>query len=86
MFNNYSSQLLLNQLMMKNPRLFQQVEQLRKNGGNPIELFKQITSGYSQEQMNNLFNQAKSMGFGDDLINQLKGGVDTQSDYIEKGE
>ena len=49
-----------------------------QNNGNPIELFKQITSGYSNEQMDNFFNQAKNMGFDENTINQLKNGVDTK--------
>ena len=49
-----------------------------QNQSNPIEIFKQVTNGYSNEQMNNFYNQAKNMGFSDDLINQLKNGVDTQ--------
>ena len=63
---------------MKNPQMFQRVEQLRQNQSNPIEVFKQVTNGYSNEQMNNFFNQAKNMGFDDGLINQLKNGVDTK--------
>lgn len=63
---------------MKNPQMFQRVEQLRQNQSNPIEVFKQVTNGYSNEQMNSFFNQAKNMGFDDGLINQLKNGVDTK--------
>ncbi|MBQ6754234.1 MAG: hypothetical protein IJR03_03415 [Bacteroidales bacterium] len=54
------------------------MEQLMQNQSNPVEVFKQVTSGYSQGQMDNFFNQVKNMGFGDDLINQLKNGVDTK--------
>jgi len=62
----------------KNPQAFRRIEQLMQNQSNPIEIFKQVTNGYSNEQMNNFYNQAKNMGFSDDLINQLKNGVDTQ--------
>lgn len=65
-------------MKIKNPQMFQRVEQLRQNQSNPIEIFKQVTNGYSNDQMNNFYNQAKNMGFSDDLINQLKNGVDTQ--------
>ena len=58
--------------------MFQRIEQLRQNQSNPIEIFKQVTNGYSNDQMNNFYNQARNMGFSDDLINQLKNGVDTQ--------
>ena len=62
----------------KNPQAFRRIEQLMQNQSNPIEIFKQVTNGYSNEQMNNFYNQARNMGFSDDLINQLKNGVDTQ--------
>lgn len=62
----------------KNPQAFRRIEQLMQNQSNPIEIFKQVTNGYSNDQMNNFYNQARNMGFSDDLINQLKNGVDTQ--------
>ena len=65
-------------MKIKNPQMFQKIEQLRQNQSNPIEIFKQVTNGYSNDQMNNFYNQARNMGFSDDLINQLKNGVDTQ--------
>ena len=37
-----------------------------------MELFKQITSKYSPEQMNSFYSQAEKMGFSSDLINQVK--------------
>ena len=82
MFNS-----LANQLIAQNSQLFQQIEQLKRNGGNPIEVFKQVTRGYTPEQMDNFFNRVKNMGFSDDLINQLKDGVGTQKWlYKKKGE
>ena len=57
--------------------MFQKIEQLRQNQSNPVEIFKQVTSGYNQNQMDNFFNQAKNMGFNEGLINQLRQGVDT---------
>lgn len=62
----------------KNPQAFRRIEQLMQNQSNPIEIFKQVTNGYSNDQMNNFYNQARNMGFSDDLINQSKNGVDTQ--------
>lgn len=75
---NQITMILMNQLKIKNPQMFQRIEQLRQNQSNPIEIFKQVTNGYSNDQMNNFYNQARNMGFSDDLINQLKNGVDTQ--------
>ena len=59
-------------MKIKNPQAFRRIEQLMQNQSNPIEIFKQITNGYSNDQMNNFYNQARNMGFSDDLINQLK--------------
>ena len=41
-------------------------------------MFKQITSKYSPEQMDSFYKQAKNMGFSDDLINQVKNGINTK--------
>ena len=65
-------QMMLNQLKAKNPQIFQIVEQARQNQNNPMELFKQITSNYSDEQMNNFYKQAEQMGFDKNLIDQVK--------------
>ena len=54
------------------------VEQARQNQNNPMEMFKQITSKYSPEQMNNFYSQAEKMGFSSDFINQVKNGINTQ--------
>ena len=60
---------------MKNPQVFQMVEQARKSNGNPIELFKQVTNGYKPEQIENIFSRAKQMGVPEEYINQLKNGI-----------
>ena len=60
---------------MKNPQVFQMVEQARRSNGNPIELFKQVTNGYSPEQLNGIFSRAKQMGVPEEYINQLKNGI-----------
>jgi hypothetical protein len=49
------------------------IEQARQNNNNPIELFKQITSKNTPEQMDAFFKKAEQMGFSPELINQLKG-------------
>ena len=55
--------------------MFQVVNQIRQNNGNPAELFKQITNKYTPEQMNNLFNRAKQMGVPQEYINNLKNDI-----------
>lgn len=53
--------------------MFQMVEQAQKNKNNPQEMFRQITSNYTPEQMESFYKQAERMGFSPDIINQLKG-------------
>lgn len=43
-----------------------------QNQSNPIDLFKQITSNRSPEQMSAFYKQIEQMGFPNDVINQLK--------------
>ena len=43
-----------------------------------MALFKQITNGYSPEQMNNLFNRAQQFGIPTDVINNLKNSINTK--------
>ena len=52
--------------------MYQMLQQARQNNANPADLFKQITKGYTPEQMNDFYAQAKQMGFTDDVINQVR--------------
>ena len=58
--------------------MFQMIEQARKNNGNPVDLFKQVTNKYTPEQLDNLFSKAKQMGVPDEYINQIKDGISTK--------
>ena len=62
----------MNQLKTRNPQAFQIVEQARNNNGNPMDLFKQMTSNYTPEQMDSLFSKAKQMGIPDDVLQQVQ--------------
>ena len=67
---------------MKNPQLFQVVEQAQKNNSDPIDLFKQVTNNYTPEQMTNLFNRAKQFGVPDEVLQKLQNDtsdIDTKS-------
>lgn len=64
--------ILMTQLKMRNPQMFQFIEQAQKNKSNPQELFKEITKNYKPEQIENIFNRAKQFGISDDVINKLK--------------
>ena len=52
--------------------MYQMLSQGIQNNVNPIELFNQVTTGYSQEQLDNLFNKAKSMGFPTEVLEQVQ--------------
>ena len=58
--------------------MFQMIEQARQNQNNPMELLKQATNNYTPEQLNNFYSQAEKMGFSNDLINQVKEGINSK--------
>ena len=55
---------------MKNPQAFKQYQEIRKSNGNPQELLKQITSGYSPEQLEKFKEFANNMGITNEQLNQ----------------
>lgn len=57
---------------MKNPQMFQLVNQAQKNQSNPIDIFKQITGNYSPEQLDAFYKRAEQMGISPDILNQFK--------------
>lgn len=72
MMGNMSVQQMLNNLQRQNPMMYQMVQNAMKNGVNPTDLFRQVTKGYSKEQLDNLFTQAKQYGISEDTINQVR--------------
>lgn len=42
-----------------------------------MELLKQVTNNYDDKTKNAFFQQAKQMGFSDDLLNQIQSGINT---------
>lgn len=59
--------------------MYQVINQARQNNSNPMDMLKQVTSGYTPEQMNNLFARAKQMGVPDSVLNQIQNnGIDTK--------
>ena len=69
---------------MRNPQAFQRVNQVLKSNGNPMDLLKQITQGYSPEQMNGLFERAKQFGVPDNIVQQARDGINIQNVDIKK--
>lgn len=64
--------MMMNQLKMKQPQMFQLVEQARKNNNNPMELLKQVTQNYTPEQINGLFERAKQFGVPDKVLQEAQ--------------
>ncbi len=65
-------QMLMNKAKQNNPQVFNLINNSMNNNINPINLFNQITKGYSQEQKNNIFQIAKQYGINDETINKFK--------------
>lgn len=55
---------------MRNPQAIKQIEELKKNNGNPNELIKQITGKYTPEQMQKFRQFANGFGFTDEQLTQ----------------
>jgi len=55
--------------------MYQVVNQLRQNNGNPMDLLKQVTSKYTPEQMNSLFNRAQQFGISEEQIKSIKNDI-----------
>ena len=57
---------------MRNPQMFQMLEQARRSNNNPVDMLKEVTKNYSPEQFNNLFERAKQFGVSDEILEQTK--------------
>ena len=58
--------------------MFQMLNQAMQNQNNPMEMFKQMTSNYTKEQMDNLMAQARNMGFPEEILTQVQDGINTK--------
>lgn len=56
----------------KNPQMFALINQASQNNTNPIDLFKQITSNYTPEQMQGLFSRAEQFGVPKEVLEKLQ--------------
>ena len=56
---------------MRNPQAIKQIEELKKNNGNPNELIQQITGKYTPEQMQKFRQFANGFGFTDEQLNNF---------------
>ena len=72
MMGQMAIQGMMNKLQKQNPQMYQMLQQARRNGTNAQDLFKQITKGYTPQQLEEFFSQARQYGFSEDVINQLR--------------
>lgn len=56
---------------MRNPQALKQVEELRKNNGDPRQLLQQATGGYSPEQMQKFMKFANGFGISNEQLKQF---------------
>lgn len=56
---------------MRNPQAIKQIEELKKNNGDPNELIKQITGKYTPDQMQKFRQFANGFGFTDEQLNNF---------------
>ena len=58
--------------------MFQKVNQAMLNRNNPMDLFKEITDGYDDNTKTAFFQQARQMGFSEELLNQVQENINTK--------
>lgn len=63
--------MMMNQLKARNPQAFSQLEQLKKNNGNPQEFLNQLTSNYTPEQRQQFMKYANNFGFTNEQLNNF---------------
>ena len=52
--------------------MYQMYQRARQANSNPADLFKQVTKGYSKEQLEQLFDAAKQYGIPEEVIQQVR--------------
>lgn len=57
--------------------MFQTVNQAMQNRNNPMELFKQVIGGFDDKTKDSFFQQARQMGFSEELISNVQSGIYT---------
>lgn len=55
---------------MRNPQIFRQLEEIRKNNGNPEELLKQVTGNYTPEQMQQFQKFVNGFGISNEQLSK----------------
>lgn len=60
-------------MKIRNPQMFQTFQSLRQNQNNPKEIFAQMTSKYTPEQMQQFKQFANGFGITNEQIDQFIG-------------
>lgn len=63
---------LMTQLQNNNPQMASEIKGLLDGNKNPQDIVKQVISGFSPYQKQNVLNQARSMGIPADIIEQVQ--------------
>lgn len=63
------TQLLMNQLMSKNPKMYKEFEKMKTNGVNPQDYLNQIVKNYTPEQLNKFVQYAQGFGITEEQLN-----------------
>lgn len=56
---------------MKNPQIFHQYEEIRRNNGNPQDILRQATSNYTPEQMQQFKKFVNGFGITNEQLDQF---------------
>lgn len=64
-------QMLMNQIRMRNPQMFQQFQNLQKNQNNPQELINNMIAKYSPEQINAFRQYANGFGISNEQLDKF---------------
>lgn len=62
----------MGQLQTRNPQMASQIQQAMNNGSNPQSLMKQMMGNMNNNQIQNVMNQARSMGVPDNVLSQIQ--------------
>lgn len=65
-------QTLMTNLMSKNPKGYQMINQLMQSNGNPEGALKQVLGNTTPEQRQQILNQAKSYGCPNDMLSKIQ--------------
>jgi len=62
----------MNQIQKKNPQVAQEIKQAQSSGTNPRALLQQMMGISNNQQIQQVFNQARNMGVPDEIIRQIQ--------------